>query len=112
MHKRKRKMIGLAAATAVLGGLGSYGAASAFAATSPPDPRTSTTQSSETGGRVDGHGSQEEMIRHCTEQLPADDRAEARQQMERMMSGGMMSGSMMGDSMMGGASHDGHHGMG
>lgn len=120
----KRRTIGLAAATAVLGGLGAYGATAAFAATEPPAPKPTTTQSES------GKGGTDEMIRHCTDHLPADERAKARQQMEKMMSTmpsdmtsmmpkdmkgmkGMMSGAegAMG-SMMGGASHGEHHGMG
>ncbi|MET9835435.1 hypothetical protein ABZ078_40550 [Streptomyces sp. NPDC006385] len=107
----KRRTIGLAAATVVLGGLGAYGA-TAFAADSTPTPKPSSSQSSETGRHTDSDGDREAMIRHCTDQLPTDDRAEARQQMEKMMSDGMMSDSMTGGSMMGGASEDGHHGMG
>lgn len=103
----KRRSIGLVAATAVLGGLGAYGATSAFAAPSPAGPRPSGTQSAETTGGANSHGSQKEMIRHCTDQMPVADRAEARRQMEKMMSGGMMS-----DSMMGGSSKDGHPDMG
>lgn len=83
----KRRTIGLAAATALLGGLGTYGAATA-SATPSAEARPSTTQSSERDGRADA-GS---MIRHCTDQLPAADRAEARQLMKNMMSEGMMSG--------------------
>ncbi|WP_033309262.1 hypothetical protein RFN58_35700 [Streptomyces iakyrus] len=112
----KRRTIGLAAATVVFGGLGTYGA-TAFAADSPPSPKPSATQSSESGRHADSADGREAMIRHCTDQLPAEDRAKARQQMEKMMSDGMMSDgmnsdSMMGGSMLGGASEDGHHGMG
>ncbi len=111
----KRRTIGLAAATVVLGGLGAYGA-TAFAASSP-SPEPSSTHSSDSGRGTDSADDREAMIRHCTDQLPAADRAEARQHMEKMMSDGMMSDgmhsdSMMGGSMMGGASEDGHHGMG
>jgi hypothetical protein len=37
------------------------------------------------------------MIRHCTDHLPAGERAKARQQMQHMMSGGTAGDSMMGD---------------
>ncbi|MET9834051.1 hypothetical protein ABZ078_33225 [Streptomyces sp. NPDC006385] len=88
----KRRTIGLAAATAVLGGLGAYGATTAFA-TPSAEPTPSPTQTSETGRHADIDT--DSMIRHCTDQLPAADRAEARQLMENMMSNGMMSGDMM-----------------
>ncbi|GHE39000.1 hypothetical protein ABZ508_14435 [Streptomyces lavendulocolor] len=107
----KRRTIGLAAATVVLGGLGAYGA-TAFAADPSPSPKPSSTQTAESGRHEDSTHDREAMIRHCTDQLPAADREKARQQMERMMSDGMMSSSMTGDSMMGGTSQDGHHGMG
>ncbi|MER7815209.1 hypothetical protein [Streptomyces sp. NPDC096153] len=45
----------------------------------------------------------EEMIRHCTDHLPADQRDKARQHMEEMMSGTTMGGR---------DSQDGHHRMG
>ncbi|MGW9028077.1 hypothetical protein ACWGQ5_28750 [Streptomyces sp. NPDC055722] len=103
----KRRTIGLAVATAVLGGVGAYGA-TAFAADSSPSPTPSSTQSSGSGRRADNSGGREAMIRHCTNQLPAADRAKAKQEMEKMMSGG----GMMSDSMMGGSSDGGHPGMG
>lgn len=96
----KRRTLGLAAATAVLGGLGAYGSVTATAATPTTGPKPTTTQSSAGGDR-------EAMIRHCTDQLPPGDQAKARQQMEQMMSDGMMSGSMTGST-----SHGGHHDMG
>ncbi|UQA91072.1 hypothetical protein [Streptomyces halobius] len=114
----KRRTIGLAAATAIIGGLGAYGATGAFAATEPA-PKPITTQISDPDGRADSGGGKEAMIRHCTDQMPAGDRAAARQQMEKMMSDGMMSKDMKGmmpggamGSMMGGASQDGPHGRG
>ncbi|MET9834009.1 hypothetical protein ABZ078_33005 [Streptomyces sp. NPDC006385] len=106
----KLRTIGVAAATLVLGGIGAYGA-TAFAADSPSRPKPSSTQSPESGRGADSDGDRKAMIRHCTDQLPKEDRAETRRQMEKMMSDGMESGSMMGGSMMGGASKDGHHGM-
>ena len=109
----------------MLGGLGAYGATAAFATTEPPTPKPSTTQSDS------GEGGTEAMIRHCTDQLPAGERAKARAQMEKMMSTmpadmtsmmpkdmkgmeGMMSGAdgMSMNSMPGGAPQDEHHGMG
>ncbi|MFF4756430.1 hypothetical protein ACWD5R_40460 [Streptomyces sp. NPDC002514] len=102
----KRRTIGIAAATVVLGGIGAYGA-TAFAADQSPSLSPSSIQSS---GSVHSGGSaadRKAMIRHCTNQLPAADRAKAKQQMEEMMSGsGMMSGSMTG-----GPSDHGHPGM-
>ncbi|MFD7447064.1 hypothetical protein [Streptomyces sp. NPDC059909] len=109
----KRRTIGLAVATAVLGGVGTYGATAALAATSASEPRPAATYSSDSGpGARAGHD-REEMIRHCTEHLPASERAKARQHMEEMMSEGMMSGSMMGGSTEHGHhSEDGRNGMG
>ncbi|MCY0955155.1 hypothetical protein [Streptomyces sp. H27-S2] len=91
----KRRAVGLAAATVVLGGLGAYGAVTAFADSPAVSAPPATTTLSVTAGDLDA------MIRHCTDQLPAGERAEARQQMEQMMSGSMMSGSSRGA----------HHGM-
>ncbi|MDT9692982.1 hypothetical protein Q5762_32610 [Streptomyces sp. P9(2023)] len=117
-----RRTIGVAAATALLGGLGAYGAATAFASPSATDPQPTPSATASTNSTHDGMD-RDEMIRHCTDQLPAGERAKARQQMEKMMPAdmdGMMSGSMTGGgmdgmmsgSMTGGASTDGHHGMG
>jgi hypothetical protein len=98
----RRKVIGLAAAATLAGGLGTYGAASAFAAStasstpvSSPKPTPSASSASPAG--------RDAMIRHCTDHLPAGERAKARQQMQHMMSGDntMMSGGTAGDSMMG-----------
>ncbi|MEU0108401.1 hypothetical protein ABZ313_23990 [Streptomyces sp. NPDC006251] len=119
----KRRSIALAAATALLGGLGAYGAATAFAASPSPEPQPTVSPSASASPDPDGRMNKEQMIRHCTDQLPADERDEARRQMDKMMSGDMdemMGGSMMGGgtddmmsgSMMGGASEDDHHGMG
>ncbi|MCP3818817.1 hypothetical protein NLX86_12065 [Streptomyces sp. A3M-1-3] len=110
----KRRTIGVAVATALLGGLGAYGA-TAFASSSATDPRPSPSATASPGGTHDGLD-RDEMIRHCTDQLPAGERAKARQQMDKMMSADMdkMAGmdKMMSGSMMSGASADGHHGMG
>ncbi|UQA91145.1 hypothetical protein [Streptomyces halobius] len=119
----KRRAIGLAVATAVLGGLGAYGATAAFATTEPPAPKPTTAQS-DSGDRADSESAKEDMVRHCTDQLPAGERAKARAQMEKMMSAdmtsmmpkdmkSMMSGAdgMPINSMMGSASQDAHHGM-
>ncbi|UGY91279.1 hypothetical protein [Streptomyces gobiensis] len=112
----KRRTIGVTVATALLGGLGAYGATAAFAASPSLAPQPTATSTDSPGG-ADGMD-RDEMIRHCTDHLPADERAKARQQMEKMMSGGMdkmMSGGMngmMSGSMTGGMSGDGHHGMG
>ncbi len=80
----KHQKAGLAVAAAALVGLGASG--TAYAASSPDEDPNSA-----------------EMIEHCTDQLPAGDRADMREQMERMMSEGtmpegmehMMSGGMM-----------------
>ncbi|MGP3921057.1 hypothetical protein [Nonomuraea sp. 10N515B] len=87
----RRKLIGLVVAATVLSGAGVYGAASAFAATPTPAPTPSATPTLPPGDNHEGMD-RDSMIRHCTEHLPADQRDEARQQMEDMMSGSMMGG--------------------
>ncbi|AEW95101.1 hypothetical protein SCATT_27300 [Streptantibioticus cattleyicolor NRRL 8057 = DSM 46488] len=67
----RRRTIGIAAATTLLAGLGTYGATAAFATTSGPGPQvTSPASPSAQNGR-------EGVIRHCTDQLPAGERATA-----------------------------------
>ncbi|MFL6056686.1 MAG: hypothetical protein ACJ72W_27875 [Actinoallomurus sp.] len=90
----RHKMIGVAVAATIVGGFGAYEAASAFAettapATSPSAPTPSPSASST------GHDA---MIRHCTEHMPAGERAKARQEMQHMMSGGSMMGDASGAS--------------
>lgn len=96
----RRRVAGLAISALMLGGIGVYGAGTAFAATPTPSPSSTPSQGS-------GHPDidRDAMIRHCTDQLPADQRAKAREQMEKMMS------TMDGDSMMGGMMQDGSGGM-
>jgi hypothetical protein len=98
----RRTMIGLAAAATLTGGLGAYGAASAFAATTAPTPPASSSKPTPSASSTSPAG-RDAMIRHCTDHLPAGERAKARQQMQRMMSGDgtMMSGGTAGSSMMG-----------
>lgn len=90
----------MAAATALLGGLGTYGATTAVA--SPSDtalkPAPSATSSPSTGGK-----STDDMIQHCLKYLPADERGAAQKRMHEMMSG---HGAASGHSMM-----DGHSSM-
>jgi hypothetical protein len=83
----KRNMVGLAMAASLVAGLGAYGATSAFAATTDPTAKPAPSSGSPAADR-------DAMIQHCTQHLPAGDRAKAREQMRRMMSGGH---SMMGD---------------
>jgi hypothetical protein len=100
----RNRMIGLAMAATLVGGLGVYGAGSAFAATTASGPKPTPSASSMSPADRDA------MIRHCTDHLPAGERAKAREQMQRMMSGDnrTMSGHNAGHgSMMGGTSHSG-----
>ncbi|SDN41930.1 hypothetical protein [Streptomyces wuyuanensis] len=89
----KRRTIGLTVATAVLGGVGIYGATAVFAAVPPTEYRPATTQSSDTGPGARAGQDRDEMIRHCTEHLPASEREKARQHMEETMSERMSGGS-------------------
>src|SRR4051812_18747331 len=87
------KIAGLAIAAIVTAGLGG---ASAFAATADSPASAPAPKPTPSASPTD----RDAMIRHCTDHLPAGDRAKARQQMQKMMSGDMMSGrggSMMGD---------------
>lgn len=109
----RRRTLGLAVATALLGGLGTYGATSAFAATPSPGPQPAPSAPS------GGMSNRDAMIRHCSNQLPADERAKAGEQMQRMMTNSghtdgtsMMGGSMMGSSMMGSSMMGGPTGSG
>lgn len=107
-----RTTLGVAAATALLAGLGGYGAANAFAA-APPVERAPVTQNVDSRTQADNSHNKEAMVRHCADPLPAEDRAAARRQMEQMMSEAMVSDSMagMGGLMMRDSAGDGHHGM-
>lgn len=110
---KKRTAIA-SAAGAILLGAGAFGIATAQTpqpsepgATSPP----TTTQ--DAGPGFD----QESMIRHCTDALPADQRDEARQQMQDMMGSDMMGDGMMPNETMSGpmmgttSGGSDHHGM-
>lgn len=104
-----RKMIGgLAVAASMAGGLGAYGAASAFAATTASSTPASSPKPTPSASPT----SRDAMIRHCTDHMPAGERAKARQQMQHMMSGdsAMMSGGTTGSSMMGDTSDSGAKG--
>ncbi|MEU2164101.1 hypothetical protein [Streptomyces sp. NPDC019208] len=93
----RRRTIGVAVATTLLGGLGAYGATAASASGEPrPTPPVTHTQPSGNAHGMD----MEEMIRHCTDHRPADQRDKARQHMEERMSGTTMGGR---------DSQDGHH---
>ncbi|MEU2110809.1 hypothetical protein [Streptomyces sp. NPDC019507] len=99
----RRRAIGVAVATTLLGGLGAYGATAALAASASGEPRP-TPPLTHTQPSGNGHGmGMEELIRHCTDHLPADQRDKARQHMEEMMSGTTMGGR---------DSQEGHHRMG
>ncbi|WP_331753188.1 hypothetical protein OG440_39550 (plasmid) [Streptomyces sp. NBC_00637] len=107
----KRKTVGLAAAAALLGGLGAFGATTAFASSPSTDPKptpTATTSTPATGDSADTNA----MIRHCTKHLPAGERDKAEKQMRDMMadrdheSGDSMMGGTSGSSMMGGSTTD------
>jgi hypothetical protein len=86
----KRRTISLAAATAILGGLSVYGATATFASGGAPTPSTSPAISmmAGSGHHVHSNADKAAMIRRCTDQLPANERAKARQQMGTMMSSG------------------------
>ncbi|EGX61028.1 MULTISPECIES: hypothetical protein [Streptomyces] len=79
----RHRTIAVAAATALLGGLGAYGAATAFAATSDttPEPTPSATSSPSAGGK-----STEAMIQRCLKDMPANERGAAEKQMRKMTS--------------------------
>ena len=109
----KRSTLGVAMATALLAGLGGYGAAHAFAAAPPAEPAP-VTPNVDSRTQADSSYDRRAMVRHCTDLLPAEDRAAARRQMEQMMSEAMVSNSMMagmGGLMMRDSAGDGHHGM-
>ncbi|MGW3353192.1 hypothetical protein ACWDA3_58725 [Nonomuraea rubra] len=101
----RQRVIGLVAAATVLGGAGTYGTAAAFAATPTPAPTPTATATPTPTPTPSGHHDgmdRDDMIRHCTDRLPADQRDKARQQMEDMMGGSMMGGtSGDGSGMMG-----------
>ncbi|MGW5440700.1 MULTISPECIES: hypothetical protein [Nocardia] len=111
---KKRAAIA-AIAGSVLLGAGAFGIATA----QTPEPTEPGTQPPSTTQQDPGSGqSQESMISHCTDALPAGDRDQARAMMQDMMRpGGMMStpmmdGRMMPGPMMGGTSAESdHHGM-
>ncbi|MEU0042880.1 hypothetical protein [Streptomyces werraensis] len=116
----KRRTLGVVAATALLGGLGAYGASAAFASSSDTTPSPAPSSTSSPNTRGDDSKDTDAMIRHCTEHLPADQRDKAEKQMREMMSDhdDMSEHSMMGDSsgesmggMMGGSSADAMSGM-
>lgn len=96
-----RRMLGLAAATALVVGLG---ATTAYSATAGNDtkPRSSTPASSASTANPKDT---KDMIKQCVRHLPAAKRAKAEKLMREMMgsAGSMMDDDSMG-SMMGGAS--------
>lgn len=96
-------------AGAILLGAGAFGIATAQ--TSPPGEPGATSPPTTTQNAGPGFD-QESMIRHCTDALPADQRDEARQQMQDMMGSDMMSNETMPGPMMGATSGGSdHHGM-
>lgn len=103
----KRRTLAVAVATTtLLGGLGAFGAVTAFA--SSPDTAASATAfaKSDDGKNLDA------MIQHCVKQLPANQRAAAEKQMRSMMSDhDSASGHSMMHGMMGGASGTSMSGM-
>ena len=108
----RRKTIGLAAASAMLAGLGAFGATAAYAASSSPSPQPAPS-GSPTATRT-ATSSTDAMIRHCTNQLPAGERANAREQMQKMMTTGdnTATNPMTNNSMMGGSPGSETSGMG
>ncbi|MFD8302815.1 hypothetical protein ACFV29_10745 [Streptomyces sp. NPDC059690] len=95
----KRRTLALAVATTLLGGLGAYGAATAFASSSDttPRPAASATVSSKSHSK-----NLDAMIQQCLKHLPANQRAAAEKQMRSMMSD---QDSTSGHSMMHGMMH-------
>ncbi|MHB9857541.1 hypothetical protein [Streptomyces sp. YIM S03343] len=78
----RRKTLAVAAAAALLGGLGTYGATAAFASSSDASPRaTASATVSRTSDAKDSNS----MIQQCVKHLPAKDRAAAEKQMREMM---------------------------
>ncbi|MEU0684015.1 MULTISPECIES: hypothetical protein [Streptomyces] len=84
-----RRTLAVATATALLGGLGTYGAVAAFASPSDTFARPASSASASVKATAsDGSDgkSMDAMIKQCVKHLPADERKAMEKQMRGMMS--------------------------
>ncbi|MDH6522318.1 hypothetical protein [Streptomyces sp. SAI-090] len=108
-----RRTLAVATATALLGGLGTYGAVTAFASSSDTSTRPASSASASASAKSDSK-STDAMIRQCLKHVPAGERKAMEKQMRSMMSDhkGMSDHNGMSDhSMMNGGSSTSMSGM-